>query len=696
MKQVFLFIFLILKSLLVFGQCPQDDVLLTNQEEVDEFVAAYGSCQVISGDLEIKSTGNQDPIVDLTGLNQLTTIEGHLIISSFGYYDFDLSETVSASLEGLENITSVDRLRVVKDPDQSPMAIQSLEPLNGISGDLTSFNLANAIIEEELPDFEGITSIGILSFSSILVEGSTPQFPMVTALEAIFVHSNWDQVSTFTTLYIPDNVVEIAGPQPVNISIEDNLLLEEIQGGASLQSAGDIELVNNPELVDLHGFSNLTSLGDLMINGCHEELFDSFQNLSLASSIHLEVNQCFGSYDHFNIRIGEEAESLDLTGQGIYLFLMEMDTVRITSPFRTVGGIEVDITSHVYYLDAFSTIDSVKVMDFGSTGNINFWEINYLNELPDFSNLTYVENDVSLHFNWAENYTSEFPDLSGFSALEKVGGLYLMRWGGGVNLTSLTGMESLKNAGIIWISGFPNLSDVSALQNLETVDQLFRLSNLPSLNQELNFSELSEMNALTLKNTGLEVSPQFPILESLPTLSVSSNDSLTLIDGFPSLINMTTLDVKNNISLEDIDLGFEIENVEVSLENNASLEMCGNSATICHLLSSTEPSDISLFGNGPECTNLNAILAQCTLGEQNQDKAEFEVYTNGNHIGVRSAFTAKADLRLFSVTGGLVFQRNIELREGDHMYSLPRLSTGIYMLELNTESWRGTAKVLIQ
>ena len=105
MKHFFLILFFLL-SFLGFSQCPPaGEIVLSSQEEVDQFVASYsGNCDGISGDLILlsKLTGVNtndsvaSEITDLSGLNFLKIINGNFEIT-----------VNSAEIIGFNNLTNI-------------------------------------------------------------------------------------------------------------------------------------------------------------------------------------------------------------------------------------------------------------------------------------------------------------------------------------------------------------------------------------------------------------------------------------------------------------------------------------------------------------------------------------------------------------------------------------------------------------
>jgi len=89
MRMYFVFIALVL-SIMGFGQCPEEDVLLLGQAEVDNFSVEYPNCDAIEGFLIIQGSD----ITDVSSLSQINSV-GSLLVN----------ETALTSLQGLEALT---------------------------------------------------------------------------------------------------------------------------------------------------------------------------------------------------------------------------------------------------------------------------------------------------------------------------------------------------------------------------------------------------------------------------------------------------------------------------------------------------------------------------------------------------------------------------------------------------------------
>jgi len=106
------------------AQCPQGDVILTTQAEVDDFAATYPSCTYINGRLSI---GDSDFDSDITDLSNLPPIES---ISSSLYI---IKNPTLTDLIGLENVTSIGDYLLISDND-TLADLSDLENVTSIGG----------------------------------------------------------------------------------------------------------------------------------------------------------------------------------------------------------------------------------------------------------------------------------------------------------------------------------------------------------------------------------------------------------------------------------------------------------------------------------------------------------------------------------------------------------------------------------
>jgi len=103
------------------AQCPTTDMILTSQEDVDNFALDYPDCTDLSIHMTIRENFTT-PIINLSGLANITMITGELEIS----HNDDLT-----SLEGLENVTTIPGELYINSND-GLTSLTGLENLNSV------------------------------------------------------------------------------------------------------------------------------------------------------------------------------------------------------------------------------------------------------------------------------------------------------------------------------------------------------------------------------------------------------------------------------------------------------------------------------------------------------------------------------------------------------------------------------------
>jgi len=678
------------------SQCPEGDVYFYEQADIDEFIENYPNCTSIEENLILDNFGNTEPL-DLTGLTQIEEVEEDLAIVWVGYFDTDIGTDVAGSLEGLENITSVGSLDVGSGFSFAPSPIESLDPINNISGQLERLILNHVLVDDALPDFENITAIGSLHLSNLQVAGSTPQFPSLTALSNLTVYSFTMGMSTFSTLYLPDNLTSIRaypdqGIDNSKVWIEGNENLVEILGGNSLVAIEEVELLDNQNLLLMDGFSGVTEVQSLSIQGCHEEVFDSFELLGQAEMIVLDVNNfsnCSEPKEAFAVRVGEDSDELRVTKEGFILNVNNIENLQVTSPLSVVGGLEIH-NQGVSNIDGFSALDSILWTIPVAPGDLVI-DVDILNALPQFTDLKYIGRDLDLNF--SENSTN-LQDLQGLESLEVImNDFRIFDFWGTSTLQSLDGLDNLEQVFEVEIVSFQQLSDISVLEDIDQILH-FKLVDLPALNQDLSFTDLTWMPYLKLQATGLENFPQFLQVDTLGSLEMIEQDFITDLDGFAEASFVSSITLLNNPQLQTLDFDMEVAVNSVDWQDNSQLESCADSPLICHILSVANPFTVELNDNGPGCNDLDEILAQCTLGTSSLERNEFLIrLTDAGELLVQSPISGSGELRIYDLTGKLLMNEQVFLNEGDQFMSLPNVSEGIYLIEIRCDELRGVGKV---
>ncbi|MFH1121963.1 MAG: T9SS type A sorting domain-containing protein [Bacteroidota bacterium] len=195
--------------------CLPEGITFTIQEQIDHFQANYPGCSEIEGNVTI--SGND--IINLTGLNGLTTIGGNLGIEG---------NDALTSLSGLHYVTSIAGDLLISS-NYVLDNINGLENVNSIGGNL-GFNWNAAL--SGLSGLENLTSIG-----------------------GYLAIQNNDALTSLSGL---DNLFTIGD----FFSIADNSNLTCLSGLVNLSSIGEGLFINwNAALTSLSGLNNLTSIG---------------------------------------------------------------------------------------------------------------------------------------------------------------------------------------------------------------------------------------------------------------------------------------------------------------------------------------------------------------------------------------------------------------------------------------------------
>jgi len=216
----------------VSAQCPNYDIWLANQQEVDDFADIYPDCTELLGDLVIRKPSQTTLYInDLSPLSQITSVAGSLHI---------LDNDSLVGLTGLENIASVG----------VHLRIWSNDRLVDLSG-LNNLTTTGTVIGNRLEIQDNNALLNLNGLNNLTSCGGQ--------------------------LYIINNA---------------NLI--SLNGLESLNSSKDLSIRNNDNLVDLSALSNLTSLGghslDIRDNASLVSLNGLDNIISIADSMSISDN----------------------------------------------------------------------------------------------------------------------------------------------------------------------------------------------------------------------------------------------------------------------------------------------------------------------------------------------------------------------------------------------------------------------
>ncbi|MBU2929014.1 T9SS type B sorting domain-containing protein [Winogradskyella psychrotolerans] len=240
MRKLTLVILLLFISITAMAQCPTGDVSLNNQTAVINYLANYGSCEIIDGDLFI---GNA---VDISGLTAIRRIEGSLIInyseitslSNFSNLEYIGGDFQINYSHLIETIDGINNLEIV----QGKLEILGNNGLETISG----FNaLENVVGRFTLKGNNNLITIS--AFDNLISVGEW------------FTISNNDAllyISSFNSLL----EVGLNTPTEGNFLITGNNSLININGFNTLETIGWDFHIGSNALVSVQGFNNLKTV----------------------------------------------------------------------------------------------------------------------------------------------------------------------------------------------------------------------------------------------------------------------------------------------------------------------------------------------------------------------------------------------------------------------------------------------------
>lgn len=234
--------------------CLPEGIIFYTQEEIDNFQANYPGCTEIEGYVTI----NGSDIIDLNGLNSITSIGGYLeimdcieltklsglsnltSIGSDGIGVFSLTicgNQLLSSLSGLENITFLIRALDIS----SNMKLSSLEGLNNLAY-IGGFGLG-ITDNPSLKDLSVLESLGTAETVLIGCNDSLINLSGLNNLTSISHYLNISDNFRLSNIEELENLLYVG----LGIKIDDNEMLESMEGLGNIDanSLNDLKIYNN-------------------------------------------------------------------------------------------------------------------------------------------------------------------------------------------------------------------------------------------------------------------------------------------------------------------------------------------------------------------------------------------------------------------------------------------------------------------
>lgn len=274
-KRIYFFISLLLLCSIGKSQCPTGNVVLSTQQQVNDFAANYPTCTQISGDLVIgfAAGSTNSNITSLAPLTNISTVTGNLTIRRNGSL---------SNLGGLNNLASIG----IRFTIQLNGQLQNVDALSALASVGERMSIQSNESLTNLNGLNALTNVG--ENLRILTNGALENINGFNSLETIGGNLLIDTNNELLTIDGLNSLESVGG----SIELLSNEFLESIDGLNSITSIGEIlNLDSNINLIKL-GFSSLNSVGEIIMIGNNE--LESLEGLSsittISGGILIEIN----------------------------------------------------------------------------------------------------------------------------------------------------------------------------------------------------------------------------------------------------------------------------------------------------------------------------------------------------------------------------------------------------------------------
>ena len=215
---------------------PYGEYYFTRQMDIDSFPVHYQNCTYLSGDVTILG----DDITSMEGLNEITSVEGNLMI---------IGNELLNDLTGLDNLNTIGGSLSIGNTWYNNPRLTNLTGLEGLTSIVGGLSISNNDSLTSLTGLDNLNTIGgSLSIGNVSVLYSNPRLTNLTGLEGLTslgvdlkILSN----NALTSMTGLDNVTSIGGG--LYISHNDTLRICEVQSICDylVNPAGSIFINNN-------------------------------------------------------------------------------------------------------------------------------------------------------------------------------------------------------------------------------------------------------------------------------------------------------------------------------------------------------------------------------------------------------------------------------------------------------------------
>ena len=737
-----------------FQGCPQGNVVLTTQEEVDFFVAEYPTCTTILGNLTIGTESRTSDISNLDGLENITNVTGFVKILN----------TSLINLEGLNALAAIGGDLIIS----GNVELQNIQSLSA----LTEIGFSQIIIKnnDSLTSLLGLNNINPNSISNLILQSSQN-------LSTCNVESICTYISTFGSLYTILGNAEGCNSFEELLDACQDILPECPAENVIFTSQADLNhfAIQYPNCTQISGMLKIGDVGENDISDLSPlnniKTVTIFIDLSHTKLENVEGLNNLESVPYIGFTSNNSLKSLDgLESLQNVLSVTIYDNPALES-IESLLGITQTGEIMIYNNDSLTNLKGLNNLT--SCDIIGITSNDALTSLEGLNNLTTVKGELSIHDNRSLKTLEALSNLNQITGTAEIGAGGKLWIQENPLLTSLTGLNNLETVQKIQISNNESLTSLSGLESITIIDgrntntsnylQIVGNNSLTSLNGLQNLTSLGYYDIASDTNSGdLQISNN-PALENLTglnslskihsTLEINHNEKLISLEGLENLTiiggsivigennQMTSLNGLNNLSktglysnfyqsiwiynnpllsdlialssLQTIDDSFiEIQNNPlltslhglhniapasvgyfIKLINNGELSEC-SVAPVCNWFNTSVGEFDIVLNNGTGCNSKEEILDLCKLSIQEiaSDK-EIVLYPvpTKQILNISIQNTAKIEsVNVFDMKGKLVLISN----SSDSKIDLSVLNSGIYLISVRTSKGIYTEKII--
>jgi len=454
--------------------------------------------------------------------------------------------------------------------------------------------------------------------------------------------------------------------------------------------SGNLTINGGGNALNLAPLNNITSItGTLFITGISNNQTNIFPNLTtVGNGIAIQGNsfQQFGGFNAFttltagNIQFIGNSQLTTISGFGVLNSLISgnlgfatnnnLETINGFSNLQTVNGLLIRNTklTNLSFLSSLQNNNGQLSIESNSLlTNATFPNMvnhHFSNGTSGARYLRIQNNPVlttigNVNFNGSNNCESITINGSSINSIAPFGtngfsvnGLVLLA---NNVLPNLNFLQHLNSCGAIQITGCAQISNLIGLENLTTITGQ---SSTLGLNITNNVN-LSSLNGLNTTNV---------LLSNVP-VSVNSNSNLTNINA------LSSIPVSGISSL--------------TISSNGQLATCA-STWLCDYVATSKP--LTVTGNAVGCETVSVINSACAaLSTSEFDFNEISLYPNPTNsvFNLEIPNEVVKQVEIYDLSGKKLLKSN------QHQIDVSSFATGIYMVQIQTESGKiGVSKLV--